>query len=48
MEHLPCEVLDCEAMIRKPEEIARRAAALFAVALYSEVMLSETRIGKRL
>ena len=41
MEHLPCEVLDCEAMIRKPEEIARRAAALFAVALYSEVMLSE-------
>ena len=41
MEHLPCEVLDCEAMIRKPEEIARRAEALFAVALYSEVMLSE-------
>lgn len=41
IEHLPCEVLDCEAEIRNPEEIACRAAALFAVALYSEVMLSE-------
>ena len=28
MEHLPCEVLDCEAMIRKPEEIACRAETL--------------------
>ncbi|WP_065219674.1 MULTISPECIES: DUF4272 domain-containing protein [Butyricimonas] len=41
IEHLPCEVLDSEAVIRDPEEIACRAAALFAVALYSEVMLSE-------
>ena len=41
IEHLPCEVLDSEAVIRTPEEIARRATALFAVALYSEVMLSE-------
>ena len=41
IEHLPCEVLDCEAVIKKPEEIARRAVALFAVALYSEVLLSE-------
>ena len=41
MEHLPCEVMDCEAVIKSPEMIARRAAALFAVALYSEVLLSE-------
>lgn len=41
IEHLPSEVLDSEAVIRNPEEISRRAIALFAVALYSEVLLSE-------
>ena len=41
IEHLPGEVLDSEAVIRNPEEISRRAIALFAVALYSEVLLSE-------
>lgn len=41
MEHLPGEVTDREAVIKSPEMIARRAAALFAVALYSEVLLLE-------
>lgn len=41
IEHLPSEVLDSEAAIRNPEEISRRAIGLFAVALYSEVLLSE-------
>lgn len=41
MEHLPCEVMDREAVIKDLAVIVRRATALFAVALYSEVLLSE-------
>lgn len=41
LEHLPCEVPESEAKIRSRGEMVKRAAALFAVAVYSEVMLSE-------
>lgn len=41
MEQLPCEVLESEVQMRSREEMVERAAALFAVAVYSEVILSE-------
>lgn len=41
MEHLRSEALESEAKIRSREEMVKRAAALFAVAVYSEVMLTE-------
>ncbi len=40
-ETLRSEVTESEALIQTREEIVKRAAALFAVAVYSEVMLSE-------
>lgn len=41
MEQLPCEVLESKVQMRSREEMVERAAALFAVAVYSEVILSE-------
>lgn len=41
MEHLHSEALESEVKLRSREEMVKRAAALFAVAVYSEVMLSE-------
>ena len=41
MEQLPCEVLESEVQMRSREKMVERAAALFAVAVYSEVILSE-------
>lgn len=41
MEHLPSEVFESEVRMKSREEMVKRAAALFAVAVYSEVMLSE-------
>lgn len=41
LEGLPCEVNDSEVKLKTPEEVVHRAIALFAVALYSEVLLSE-------
>lgn len=41
MEYLRSEVLESEARLRSRKEIVQRAAALFAVAVYSEVILSE-------
>lgn len=44
IEHLRVSVLENEACIRSKEEIAQRLIAMFAIALYSEVRLSnETR-----
>lgn len=40
--HLPAEVTEQEAALKSREEMLRRATALFAVAVYSEVLLSET------
>lgn len=40
MEYLRSEVLESEACLRSRKEMVQRAAALFAVAVYSEVMLS--------
>lgn len=42
IEHLLSDALESEAHLKSREEMVRRAAALFAVAVYSEVMLSET------
>ena len=42
MERLRNEVTEQEASIRSREEMLQRATALFAVAVYSEVLLSET------
>lgn len=39
--HLPCEISESKARIKSREEMVQRAATLFAVAVYSEVMLSE-------
>lgn len=41
MEHLPSEAYESEVRMRSREEMVKRAAALFAIAVYSEVMLSE-------
>lgn len=41
MENLPSEAFESEARLKSREEMAQRAATLFAVAVYSEVMLSE-------
>ena len=41
MEYLRSEALESEARLRSRKDMVQRAAALFAVALYSEVMLSE-------
>lgn len=43
MEQLPILVPDNEARPRAPREIARRATALFALGLYSEVLLSDNQ-----
>ncbi|NDV94143.1 DUF4272 domain-containing protein [Dysgonomonas sp. 521] len=43
IEHLMVAVTESEAKIKKPAEILERAIALFALAVYSEVMLSENR-----
>lgn len=40
MEYLRSEALESEARLRSRKEMVQRAAALFAVAVYSEVMLS--------
>lgn len=40
--HLPAEVTEQEAALKSREEMVRRATALFGVAVYSEVLLSET------
>lgn len=40
--HLPCIIPESRASFRSREEMLQRAVALFAVAVYSEVMLSET------
>ena len=40
MEYLRSEALESEAHLRSRKEMVQRAAALFAVAVYSEVMLS--------
>lgn len=42
IEHLLSDALESEAHLKSREEMVRRAAAIFAVAVYSEVMLSET------
>lgn len=42
MTHLRSEVTEAEATLRSREALVQRAVALFAVAVYSEVMLSET------
>lgn len=39
--HLRSSITEAEAQIRMPEEILKRLASLFAVSVYSEVMLSE-------
>lgn len=41
LEHLRCEALESEVHLKSREEMVERAAALFAVAVYSEVILSE-------
>lgn len=41
MEHLRSEALESEVRLKSREEMVKRAAALFAVAVYSEVILSE-------
>ncbi len=41
LEHLLSAALESEAKLRSREDMVKRAAALFAVAVYSEVMLSE-------
>lgn len=41
MEQLSCEALESEVHLKSREEMVKRAAALFAVAVYSEVILSE-------
>lgn len=41
MEQLPCEALESEVRMKSREEMVKRAAALFAVAVYSETILSE-------
>ena len=41
LETLKSEVLEAEAQLKNREEMVQRAATLFAVAVYSEVMLSE-------
>ena len=41
MEYLRSEALESEVHLRSRKEMVQRAAALFAVAVYSEVMLSE-------
>lgn len=41
LEHLLSAALESEAKLRNREDMVKRAAALFAVAVYSEVMLSE-------
>lgn len=41
MEQLRSEALESEVCLRSREEMVKRAAALFAVAVYSEVILSE-------
>lgn len=41
MEQLRSEALESEVRLRSREEMVKRAAALFAVAVYSEVILSE-------
>lgn len=41
LENLPGEVMETEACIKSREEMVQRAIALFAVAVYSEVMLEE-------
>lgn len=41
MEKLGCEVRESEAQVKSREEMVKRAAALFTVAVYSESMLSE-------
>lgn len=46
MEHLRSEVSESEAVLRSREEMVQRAAALFAVSVYSEVMLSENSSRK--
>lgn len=43
IEHLKVAVTENEAKIKKPGEILERAIALFAISVYSEVMLSENR-----
>lgn len=42
LDQLKGEVLESEVHLKSREEMVQRAAALFAVAVYSEVMLSET------
>lgn len=42
IENLLSDALESEAHLKSREEMVRRAAAIFAVAVYSEVMLSET------
>lgn len=42
MDHLRSEVTESEAVPKSRTEMIQRAAALFAVAVYSEVLLSET------
>ena len=41
IEHLRSEILESEAKIKSRKEMVERATALFAVSVYSEVMLSE-------
>lgn len=41
LEQLRCEFTEQEARIKSREEMVKRAVALFAVAVYSEVLLSE-------
>lgn len=41
LEHLRCEVTENRARLKTRAEMAQRAATLFAVAVYSEVLLSE-------
>lgn len=41
MEHLRSQVTESESALKNREELVRRATVLFAVAVYSEVLLSE-------
>lgn len=41
IEHLPNEIFEQEVILKSREEMIKRATALFAVAVYSEVLLSE-------
>lgn len=41
IEHLRSEILESEVVMKSRKEMAERAAALFTVSIYSEVMLSE-------